>query len=44
MTLEHLPHLLPLLNDGGIVRGWAVIEDDDFRRERSPRQYTGEIG
>ena len=33
-TLEHLPHLLPLLNDGGTVRGWAVIEEEDFQAAR----------
>ena len=30
-TLEHLPDLLPLLNDGGTVRGWAVIEEEDLQ-------------
>ena len=30
-TLEHLPTLMPLLNDGGVVRGWAVIEDEEFQ-------------
>lgn len=29
-TIEHLPKLMPLLNDGGVVRGWAVIEDEEF--------------
>ena len=33
-TLEHLPHLLPLLNDGGTVRGWAVIEEEDLQAAR----------
>ena len=22
---------MPLLNDGGVVRGWAVIEDEEFQ-------------
>ena len=30
-TLEHLPKLLPLLNEGGIVRGWAVIEEEEHQ-------------
>ena len=29
-TISHLPELLPLLRKGGIVRGWAVIENSDF--------------
>ena len=29
-TLAHLPSLLPLVRPNGIVRGWAVIEDEDF--------------
>ncbi|MEE2759354.1 MAG: hypothetical protein VYA86_05180 [Candidatus Thermoplasmatota archaeon] len=34
-TLEHLPNLLPLLNEGGTVRGWAVIEGEDFENAKS---------
>ena len=29
-TLAHLPSLLPLVRPNGIVRGWAVIEDEEF--------------
>ena len=29
-TLEHLPTLMPLLNDGGVVRGWVVVEDENI--------------
>ena len=29
-TLEHLPKLTPLLNDGGTVRGWIVLEEEEF--------------
>lgn len=29
-TLAHLPYLLPLVRPNGIVRGWAVIEDEEF--------------
>lgn len=29
-TLEHLPTLMPLLNDGGVVRGWVVVEDENL--------------
>jgi len=29
-TLTHLPALLPLVRPNGIVRGWAVIEDEEF--------------
>jgi len=30
-TLEHLPDLLPLVRMGGIIRGWAIIEQSDFQ-------------
>ena len=30
VTLEHLPTLMPLLNDGGVVRGWVVVEDENL--------------
>jgi tRNA G37 N-methylase Trm5 len=29
-SLQHLSHLLPLLRPNGVVRGWAIIEDEDF--------------
>jgi tRNA G37 N-methylase Trm5 len=29
-SLEHLPHLMPLLRPNGIVRGWAIVEDTEF--------------
>jgi len=29
-TLAHLPSLIPLVRPNGIVRGWAVIEDEEF--------------
>ena len=31
-TLEHLPHLLPLLTKHGprLVRGWAVVKEEDL--------------
>jgi len=29
-SLEHLPHLMPLLRPEGVVRGWAIVEDTDF--------------
>ena len=29
-TLNHLPALLPLVRDNGIIRGWAIIEQSDF--------------
>ena len=30
-TLKHLPLLTPLVRPNGIIRGWAVIEDDEFK-------------
>ena len=39
-TLEHLPDLLPLLNDGGTVRGWAVIEEEDLQDARESLANT----
>ncbi|MEE2747981.1 MAG: hypothetical protein VX473_05905 [Candidatus Thermoplasmatota archaeon] len=45
-TLDHLPTLLPLVRPNGIIRGWAVIEDDQFesaqeqlRRDVNPMAY-----
>ena len=29
-SLNHLESLMPLVRGDGVVRGWAVIEDDDF--------------
>ena len=29
-TLEHLPTLMPLLNEWGVVRGWVVVEDENL--------------
>ena len=33
-SLEHLPHLMPLLRSGGIVRGWAIVEDTEFENAK----------
>ncbi len=30
-TLEHLSELLPLLNETGVVRGWAVVEEEEHQ-------------
>jgi tRNA G37 N-methylase Trm5 len=48
-SLEHLSSLTPLVKEHGIVRGWAVIEDDDFEnakehlKEIFDNTYTIEI-
>ena len=33
-SLQHLPHLLPLLRPGGVVRGWAIVDDKDFENTK----------
>ncbi len=33
-SLEHLPHLMPLLRPEGIVRGWAIVEDTEFENTK----------
>ena len=33
-SLEHLSSLTPLVKEHGIVRGWAVIEDEDFENAK----------
>lgn len=45
-TLKHLSALLPIVRPNGIIRGWAVIEDDEFelaqeqlREKLSPDAY-----
>ena len=30
-TFEHLPDLIPLVRPNGIIRGWAIIEQEDFQ-------------
>jgi len=48
-SLKHLESLMPLVRGGGTVRGWAVIEDDDFEnagkhlRDIFGNMYTIEI-
>ena len=48
-SLAHLSSLTPLVKEHGIVRGWAVIEDDDFEnakkhlKEIFDNTYTIEI-
>tara|TARA_A100001037_G_scaffold127457_1_gene115411 strand:+ start:280 stop:1365 length:1086 start_codon:yes stop_codon:yes gene_type:complete len=41
-AIEHTPDLLPLLRDGGVVRGWAIIEDEDF--EAATNSLTKSLG
>ena len=33
-SLQHLPSLLPLLRSGGVVRGWAIVDDTEFENTK----------
>ena len=44
-SLEHLPHLMPLLRSEGTVRGWAIVEDTEFKstKERLNNLLGGRV-